>query len=347
MTAANHVSKNRLSGSLLDTPVPRVLDACHKHLVTGWIQIEAGRTNGRIELRGGAIDGAEFGDLRGSAALERMRRLGDGDYEVVQRLPDLDGSLGSAAAFEGSLSDVSLVDLMRHCEDNALNCTITLIHDFDRGQIVYRLGEIESVEFNGVIDEDKIVDMVELDNARFLVSAPPLDIGIEGWPSVRRSPTAPFTIEHLVEASSTRVRDEASSEVSAEEVALPGMTTSAETRPQGKRKPRRLATGTGQLDAIPEKVYWYAKSGPATTERRTASGRTVPPRADTSSVITSARAQAIDDEFRPRRATWLVRFRLSLARVVAGQPIQPSVRMKPAGRRFERAAFALKRWVRG
>ena len=332
MTALNHVSQNRLCGSLLDTPIPRVLDACHRHMVTGWIKVSAGRSVGLIELRGGAIDAVRFGELRGAAALERLRRLGDGDYEVVQRLPGLDGSLGSAAAFQGELSDVSLNDLMRHCEDNALNCTITLIHGFDRGQIVYHLGEIELVQFNGAVDEDAIVVMMSLEKARFRVSAPPLDIGIDGWPSVRREPTAPFTIEHLVKPERASSRSDAS---------LPGVFETPAV-PMGKRR-QRLATGTGCFDSLPDQPLDADAQAGATW---VASGRTVPLRADTSSVITSATPEAIDNEFRPKRASAFVRLRLSLARFIAGQPIEPSVAMIPGGRRFERAAFALLRWLR-
>jgi len=204
-----HISPNTLQGSLQDVSVSRLLDSCKKSLVTGRIDVDTGVIKGWIELRAGMVEAAEFGTLNGGAALTRLRGLNDGSYEISQRLPGLDGKLGSAAAFRGELSDVSLVELMRHCEDNALTCTIVIIHEFDRGEIDYRGGEIARVALNGVTDEDRIVDMVRLEDARFMVSAPPLDVGVDGWPVIRGDPTAPFRIEHL--AARPRARKAAGS----------------------------------------------------------------------------------------------------------------------------------------
>jgi len=196
-TQSVHISPNTLQGSLQDVSVSRLLASCQKCLVTGRIDVDAGARTGWIELRAGIVEAAAFGQLDGGAALSRLRDLGDGAYELSQRLPNLDGKLGSAASFSGDLRDVSLVELMRHCEANALPCTIVIIHEFDRGEVEYRGGDIARVSLNGVEDEDRIVDMVRLENARFLVSAPPLDVGLDGWPVVRGDPTAPFRIEHL------------------------------------------------------------------------------------------------------------------------------------------------------
>ena len=192
-----HISPNTIQGSLRDASLQRLLDSCHKNLITGRIEIEAGARGGCIELRAGAVDTVVFDELSGSLALERLRGLGDGNYEISQRLPDLGGELGSSASFRGELKELTLVNLMRHCEDNALTCSIVIVHEFDRGEIDYRGGEIVRVRYNGAEDEDRIVDMVRLRDARFLVTAPPLDVHIDGWPVVRGDPTAPFRIEHL------------------------------------------------------------------------------------------------------------------------------------------------------
>ncbi|RMH41631.1 MAG: DUF4388 domain-containing protein [Deltaproteobacteria bacterium] len=189
---APHLSSNRLEGSLCDTPLDRLLAACRRHLITGTVWVRTPRAVGRVDLRAGGVDAAEFGDLTGDDAVDALCRLADGMYELVQRLPDLDGALGRAAAFQGELADVPLVDLMRHCEDNALTCTIAVVRDFDRGAIVYRAGDIVDVELNGSHDDNHIVELLRMEGARFRVTAPPLDLAIEGWPAVQRAPTAPF-----------------------------------------------------------------------------------------------------------------------------------------------------------
>jgi hypothetical protein len=189
-----HISKNRLVGSICDTPLERLLGECRRHLVTGSVRIDAAGRVGAIELRVGVVDSAEFDGLRDKQAVAAMSALPDGFYELSQRLPDLAGALGHSAHCEGEVDSVSLIQLMRHCENNALSCTITVIGGFDRGEVEYRAGEIVDVRFNGHSDDDRIVDMIRFKNARFRVSAPPLDLGIEGWPDVRPDPTRPFLI---------------------------------------------------------------------------------------------------------------------------------------------------------
>ena len=61
-------------------------------------------------------DGQQFGDLRGEAAVDKMKELDDGNYELAQRLPDLSGMLGRAAQIEGEISEIPIAQLMRHNE---------------------------------------------------------------------------------------------------------------------------------------------------------------------------------------------------------------------------------------
>lgn len=193
-TAPIYVSRNHLEGSFTDVPLDRILDACHKHLVTGEIRVSVADLKGLIELRAGAVDRAELGTFKGARALEQMRSLIDGDYELTQRLPDLTGELGGSSMLEGDVTGVPLIALMRHCEHHALTCTITVVSKFDRAQIEYHAGDLRRVELNGFYDDDAIVQVLDWTDARFRVSAPPLDLDIEGWPKVRRDPTLPFKI---------------------------------------------------------------------------------------------------------------------------------------------------------
>ncbi len=193
-TAPIYVSRNHLEGSFTDVPLDRILDACHRHLVTGEIRVTVADVNGLIELRAGAVDRAELGEIRGARALEQMRLLIDGMYELTQRLPDLTGELGGSSLIEGDVTGVPLIALMRHCEFHALTCTITVVSKFDRAQIEYHAGDLRRVELNGFYDDDAIVQVLEWPDARFRVAAPPLDLDIEGWPKVRKDPTLPFQL---------------------------------------------------------------------------------------------------------------------------------------------------------
>lgn len=193
-----HVSKNRLDGSLCDTPLEKLLASCRDHLITGTIRISTQFTDGVIELRAGMVDSATLGDdLESEAAIRRMKRLGEGVYELTQRLPDLDGTLGDAASCEGDLATTKLVEIMRLCENEALSCTITVVSDFDRGEIIYKAGEIAAVTLNGRRDEDAIVAIVEFRRGRFRIDAPALPDDIDGWPATGKDPTQPFHIHHL------------------------------------------------------------------------------------------------------------------------------------------------------
>ena len=191
----SYISTNRLEGSLGDTPLQRLLDECLEHLVTGTIWVRPPGKLGCIELRAGGVDTVEFEDKRGDEALAAIEKLTDGEYELVQRLPNIGGGLGRAARAEGNLADVNLVRLMNLCEENALSCSIIVINDFDRGEVVYRAGELTEVTFNGHPNDDAIVQLVALTDARFRVEAPPLNLNIEGWPTVRRAPTVPFRFD--------------------------------------------------------------------------------------------------------------------------------------------------------
>src|SRR5687767_4498532 len=91
------ISQNHLEGSLAEVSVDELLDKCRSSLLTGLIKVHALGDVAVIEMRAGGIERSRFLGLEGDAALERLRGLGEGMYEVVQRLPDLGGALGGAA----------------------------------------------------------------------------------------------------------------------------------------------------------------------------------------------------------------------------------------------------------
>src|SRR6185369_8141017 len=110
------LSRNRLEGSLADTPLKSLLEPCRRHLVTGTIRVDSREGRGVLQMRAGVVDHASFGLLVGDAAVIRMSLLRDGSYQLEQRAPDLSGELGPAAALESDVSHVPLSIVMRHCE---------------------------------------------------------------------------------------------------------------------------------------------------------------------------------------------------------------------------------------
>jgi hypothetical protein len=194
-----HVSRHRLTGSLSDTPFTQLLEALKQQLFTGSLIVDGDTKQVVFDLRGGSVDSAKVGGKAGNAdaVAARLAKLRDGSYEVRQRLPDLGGALGSAATLEGEVGDVPMPEIMRHCEDYALTCTLIVVGGFDRGEITYRAGEIVGVLLNGKPNMDAIVDIVGWKGARFRVTAPPLQLNVLGWPAVTREPTQPFKVEHV------------------------------------------------------------------------------------------------------------------------------------------------------
>lgn len=248
-----HVSKNRVAGSLDEVTLDELLTTCRKHLITGTVSIEAGGMEGVIVLRAGMPHDSRLGDLVGKTALEAMRALRGGTYEVGQKLPDLDGSLGGAAECRGELGEITMARIMRLCEDQALACTITIVNDFDRAEVVYRAGEIVGVFLNGKPDEDAIVDIAKYQSGRFRITSPPLPHDIAGWPSVSREPTAPFTIDHLTARPRAQSAGGSSPGLPGVEVTPEPQATVVAT-PAAKSKPQRIARGTGQQDPIKAKA---------------------------------------------------------------------------------------------
>lgn len=190
-----YVSQHRLEGSLSDAPLPHLLDQLRQQLFTGSLTISSARVTGTLHLRAGVVDDAECGNDKGHEAEKKIALIREGFYEIRQRLPDLSGALGSSAALEGEVTDVPLSAVMRHCEENALTCTVVVVGGFDRGEILYRAGEIVDATLNGRRDLDLIVEVLAIEEARFRVIAPPLSLNVNGWPSVAREPTKPFRVE--------------------------------------------------------------------------------------------------------------------------------------------------------
>jgi hypothetical protein len=191
------VSRNRVWGVLGSTSVADVLDSCRRRRLTGEISFHTGDEVAVVELRAGSVERVEAQGKTGRAAMAAIEELREGTFEVVQRLPDLGGTLGTAAEFRGEIAQVPLIQVMRHVEAHALSVTLTVVHEFDRGVIRYREGDIVEVELNGVRDLDLIGELLALPEARYRVMAAPLDLPLPTRPAPRRLPTEPFHVGHV------------------------------------------------------------------------------------------------------------------------------------------------------
>ncbi len=187
-------SQNYVLGSLSDDCIEQLLDSCKRQLITCCIRVQSDAGEGQIEIRSGAVEDARFGDKRGKDAISAMNALRAGDYELSQRLPGLSGELGPAT-FEGHTSQVELIKVMQHCEQNALSCTVTVKRGSDEAQIHYQLGEVGNVFFNGKRDDDSIVEVMDMKDASFRVSAPPLDLAEGTWPGIARTAAPPPAVK--------------------------------------------------------------------------------------------------------------------------------------------------------
>jgi len=189
-----HVSK---VGKIAETPITALLESCNKFLVTGTVHVQAQGFEGQLKLRAGAVEEVTFAGLSDRQAMAKLRALMTGTYQLTQRLPDLSRELSSSVSFVGSLSDVSVIDLMRHCEANALTCVIEITSKANQGEIRYRVGEIQGVSYNGDQDDERIGDILAMEGARFAVRSVPLDVSVEGWPIARRVARGSSGIEAL------------------------------------------------------------------------------------------------------------------------------------------------------
>jgi hypothetical protein len=163
-TAHSHIE-----GSLLTTPLDRVLAACRRSQMTGHVRVVSEGKAGHVQLRAGAVARAEIGGWTGPGVLATLRSLRDGRFEVVQRLPD-------AVDAQGDPGDVPLAQVIRQCEERALTCSLIVHAGLDRGRVDVRAGVITRVEVNGFYLDDALGQVLAWPGARFHVIAPRLEL---------------------------------------------------------------------------------------------------------------------------------------------------------------------------
>jgi hypothetical protein len=75
---------------------------------------------------------------------------------------------------------------------------VTVKSGTDQAHIHYKLGELSKVFFNGERDDDRIVDVMDFQNAIFRVTSPALDMAEGTWPGF--PPAKPPVIEVVAPA---------------------------------------------------------------------------------------------------------------------------------------------------
>jgi hypothetical protein len=162
-------ARSHIEGSLLTTPLDRVLAACRRSQMTGLVRVEAAGRAGQVLLRAGSISRAELGGWTGPGVLATLRSLRDGRFEIVQRLPD-------AVDDDGDPGDVPISAVLRQCEERALTCSLVVTAGLDRARIEVRAGVVARVELNGFYVDDALGQVARWPNARFHVIAPRIEL---------------------------------------------------------------------------------------------------------------------------------------------------------------------------
>jgi hypothetical protein len=237
--SSSHLSSNRVWGQLGATTPTEILEGCRSRRVTGEIRFHSAGKAGKVELRAGFVERVDLDGATGDDALASITRLDEGTFEVVQRLPDLAGALGSAAEFQGELGEISLIQLMRHAESHALTVTITVLHGWDRAAISYRDGELLSAEVNGDADPDRLAEALAWPTGAFRVLASALELPVPARRAPRRAPTEPFQVGHV--AALRRAERERAAPVAAAPVAVAPVAAA----------PTAVAAPTGPVTAAP------------------------------------------------------------------------------------------------
>lgn len=129
---------------------------------------------GELHLLAGSVDQVQAGALRGEDALAVLHKVQRPTFLVETRLPHPEtGSLAEPVAEDGSLSDRSLVKLMRYCEDYVLTCRLDVRRGGDRASLSYRRGELVSTSVNGSDTNDRLPEVLAWDQGSFRISLPP------------------------------------------------------------------------------------------------------------------------------------------------------------------------------
>ena len=145
--------------------VQQVIDRCRDALFTGTVRVRTRQAEGEIWLLSGILERVRFGVSVDDEAMKRLLAADTARVELVACLPNPHGGFKKGHPTEGELGDVLPVDLLRFCERHSLTCTLELRSGDAHGEVVYRLGELVSVQCNAGT-ERAVAQMLEWSNGQ-------------------------------------------------------------------------------------------------------------------------------------------------------------------------------------
>jgi hypothetical protein len=188
--------RTTIDGSLCDHPPRKLFDLCQRQRVTGTLQILSWGRKGRIELRAGQIMTAAYGPIEGSGAVPELLALRDGTFELRQELPRLPVGNGAAR--------VGLAAVMQQCRERALSCRIQASTRGQRATVIYRAGELERAELDGVALDatSSTTALAPFEHAQLQID--PLPISLDTAPSPGPAARANTAAQRLASAADSR-----------------------------------------------------------------------------------------------------------------------------------------------
>ncbi len=132
------------SGNLGSLDVRALYDRLNTLRLSGVVELSDGEKSAQVTFIGG--DPVE---TLGSDSRE-VRLWKRGTFRVVQRVPDLGGTLTDGVRLTGQLLDVRPRDLIRHCEDARLTADLEIERaGGERALVRFAHGRVERAEVNG------------------------------------------------------------------------------------------------------------------------------------------------------------------------------------------------------
>lgn len=137
-------------GSIPADGVVDLLRELENHRASGLLVFsDASGSRGEVFLRLGQLDSAQDEQADGSDPVERFLAARGGTYEIVDQLPKLEGTVGSATERRGSLERHTVADVMSYAAGVALTGVVRVESEGRAAEIVYEDGVLATIYLDG------------------------------------------------------------------------------------------------------------------------------------------------------------------------------------------------------
>jgi Domain of unknown function (DUF4388) len=236
--------------------IHEAIRACSEALFTGVLRIWARQADGEVWFLSGIVERVRFGVSHGEDATARLFQAVVSRFEAAPCLPNPAGGFKKGHPSEGALGEIRPVDLLRFCETHALTCRVELESGGEKGEFVYRLGELVSVRCDPGTDR-AVAKMLDWSVGRFRFELPRVRLPAlpsdERPRSIRPEPEeAPATTD--ADAAARRAAADEARKRRAEEVEVKRRAEDQRTPPpppesKTKRRPAERAPNRAQRRA--------------------------------------------------------------------------------------------------